>query len=308
MATQSITDDFSGPVVDPTIWTQGKFEGIESGLLSINAGRGRCSIGSGPAEYSVAFVTVEDFEDCTAEVTHIRVDAQVTWRGIAIYYDEFNWASVYHYEYGVINKTYFDVMIGGVETTVGWVVNVAGTYSMRINRTGNVFRGWYDVGAGWISLGVHTAAIGSPCDVRLYGQHGFPAGGPFHVDYDDFSVTWPVGFIGNLTPDLGWTNRSNMFDSYYNPKVIEFEESEAPTGSQVSGSYRRRKNIVVGGSGGFFRVPDQYLDSLKDGVRYIYQLDTGEESYFHLLGSFKDERIKHQGRMFLDGGQRRLDR
>lgn len=133
-------------------------------------------------------------------------------------------------------------------------------------------------------------------------------GGTRRAPWDIGADEWGVPSVDGMTPDLGWEDEDDMFDPDLNPKLEALTTDTMPATSPVSSKYRIRTDISMPADTVSRRPPDAILDNLKDGHNYKYRLDTGDSGEVFVIGSHLPELEKKGGRMFLDGGKRRLDR
>jgi len=90
--------------------------------------------------------------------------------------------------------------VGGVFTTIGTFNTLALDFGFRIVRSGNNFDVYYNVGAGWVQLGVTTAAaIGADCSV--YNSLFARGAGTTTVD-DMYCRITGSGYYWNDNPEI----------------------------------------------------------------------------------------------------------
>ncbi len=100
------------------------------------------------------------------------------------------------------------------------------------------------------------------------------SGGPFAFAWYEPSL--------KITPDLGWSDREDMFDDTKNPFMIAYTLDTLTTVGWTSGRNKTRDTLVFTYGGTNYLLPDGAIDRLGAQGRHLWRVEDEAIAYFNL--------------------------
>jgi hypothetical protein len=179
--------DLFGDAFDAVNWSEGAVEaGIPEQGTVTEAG-GECDIECDGAVESKAIISALTFGDGTFEIDvndFVVNGAKGNNFGMRLQFDATNYiAFIGRNTIGVEDVVRYSY-VGAVQgNTVVQGITLANLIKLKITRSGNNWRTYYDVGAGYVELGAQFTVDPGTCDLRVYTQNG-TAGADYTTSFD----------------------------------------------------------------------------------------------------------------------------